>query len=194
MERIQEEKVTSTPKKKINWKREIFENVKTIGVTVLITLFIINFVAQIAVVRGESMANTFHDSNIVMVEKLTQRFSELKRFQVIIFNTHNPEKPHYIKRIIGLPGETVKIDDDGNIYINGELLEEYYGREIIEDPGMALNESTLGEDEYFCLGDNRNNSIDSRFEQIGSVKKKDILGHVFIGLSPWRNPDKEQRK
>jgi len=194
MELIQEKQIINEPKpeKKINWKREIWENVKTIGLTVIITLLFMHFVAQLAVVKGESMANTFHDSNIVLLEKLTQRFSELERFDVIVFNTDNPEKPHYVKRIIGLPGEIIRIDTSGSIYIDDVKLTEYYGREIIQDPGLASNPITLGEDEYFVLGDNRNNSIDSRFEQVGVVKKDIILGHVLVGLSPFKNPNTAQ--
>ena len=200
MELIKEEKVNSKqeqPKNSNNKKQkdlryEIIDSIKTIGVTVVITLLIIHFAVQLSVVRGESMANTFHDSNIVLLEKFTQRFSNLDRFDVIVFNTDNPEKPYYIKRIIGLPGETVKIDDYGNIFINGELLEEHYGREVIEDAGLAATEITVGEDEFFVLGDNRNNSIDSRFEQVGLVKKDEVLGHVALGLSPLINPNEQQ--
>ena len=179
-------------KKKKDWRYELWDNVKTIGITVVITLLFMNFVAQLAVVKGESMANTFHDSNIVLLEKLTQRFSSLERFDVVVFNTNNPDKPHYIKRIIGLPGDSVRIDANGVIYINGEALEEHYGREIIQDPGLAINEITLGDDEYFLVGDNRNNSIDSRFEQVGIVKEDEILGRVAYGLSPFVNPAKQQ--
>ncbi len=188
----QEKEIKSTKKK--NRRYEIWENIKTLVITITITLLFMHFIAQLGVVRGESMANTFHDSNIVLMEKLTQRFSELSRFDVVIFNTGNPQKPHYIKRIVGLPGETIQITEDGTIYIDGNKLDEYYGREIIEDPGIAINPITLGEDEYFVMGDNRNNSIDSRFSEIGPIKKDVILGHVIYGLSPFKNPSIEQRR
>lgn len=188
----QEKEIKSTKRK--NRRYEIWENIKTLVITITITLLFMHFVAQLGVVRGESMANTFHDSNIVLMEKLTQRFSELSRFDVVIFNTGNPQKPHYIKRIVGLPGETIQITEDGTIYIDGNKIDEYYGREIIEDPGIAINPITLGEDEYFVMGDNRNNSIDSRFSEIGPIKKDVILGHVIYGLSPFKNPSVEQRR
>lgn len=189
----EQEKELKRNKRKLR-RYEIWENVKTLVITVVITLLFMHFVAQLGVVRGESMANTFHDSNIVLMEKITQRFSELERFDVVIFNTGNPEKPHYIKRIIGLPGETVQITEDGTIYINETKLDEYYGREVIQDPGIAINPITLGEDEYFVMGDNRNNSIDSRFSEVGPIKKDTILGHVVYGLSPFKNPGIEQRR
>lgn len=196
MELIRQEKLNGPEpkeeKKKINWKRELWENVKTIGLTVVITLLFMHFVAQLAVVKGESMADTFHDSNIVLLEKITQRFSELERYDVVVFDTDNPSKPHYIKRIIGLPGETVQITAKGEILINGDKITEYYGKDVIQDPGIAIEPITLGEDEYFCMGDNRNNSIDCRAPQIGPVNKDIILGRVLWGLSPIVNPNKAQ--
>ena len=188
----QEREIKNNKKKSSRY--ELWENIKTLVLTAVITILFMEFIAQLGVVRGESMANTFHDANIVLMEKLTQRFSELDRFDVVIFNTSNPKKPHYIKRIIGLPGETIRIDEEGTIYINDEKLYEYYGREIIADPGIAINPITLGEDEYFVMGDNRNNSIDSRFAEIGPIKKDVILGHVIYGLSPLKNPGIQQRR
>ena len=173
-------------------KKFLYE-IKDYIIIVVAVILIRSFIVTPAVVDGASMDDTLKDGQLIIINKINYRFNDPKRFQIVVVKNEK-ESDKIIKRIIGLPGETVKIDDDGNIYINGELLEEYYGREVIEDPGMALNEITLGEDEYFCLGDNRNNSIDSRFEQVGCVKEKDILGHVFVGLSPWRNPDREQAK
>ncbi|MDE7031290.1 MAG: signal peptidase I, partial [Lachnospiraceae bacterium] len=90
----------------------------------------------------------------------------------------------YIKRIIGMPGETVQIDDSGAVYIDGELLEESYGREIIENPGRAADPILLGEDEYFVMGDNRNNSSDSRDPSVGNIHRRDIIGRAFIRIWP----------
>ena len=99
---------------------------------------------------------------------------------------YRPGKPttDYIKRVIGRPGETVRIDKDGHIYVNDELLEENYGKEVIEDPGIAEDGITLGKDEYFVLGDNRNNSSDSRDPDVGAVSKSQIKGKVWLRLRP----------
>ena len=83
-----------------------------------------------------------------------------------------------------LPGETVQIDENGNIYINGELLEENYGAETIQNPGRAANPITLGDDEYFVMGDNRNNSKDSRSEEVGNVKRSQIIGRAWLRIWP----------
>ena len=79
----------------------------------------------------------------------------------------------------------MRIDDSGNIYINGKVLKESYGREVIQDPGIARDEITLGEGEYFVLGDNRNNSEDSRFASVGMVKRKNIVGKVWMIIEPF---------
>ncbi|MBQ4374096.1 MAG: signal peptidase I, partial [Lachnospiraceae bacterium] len=95
------------------------------------------------------------------------------------------EKTFFIKRVIGLPGETVYIDAKGTIYINGEKLEESYGREVIANPGLASSEITLAEDEYFVLGDNRNNSEDSRFDDVGNIKRSDLIGRAWVRIYPF---------
>ncbi|MBQ5375559.1 MAG: signal peptidase I, partial [Lachnospiraceae bacterium] len=89
------------------------------------------------------------------------------------------------KRIIGLPGETVRIDTDGKIYVNEALLDENYGYETIEDPGRAIETLVLGEDEYFVLGDNRNNSRDSRDPMVGNISRDRIVGKAFIRIYPF---------
>lgn len=103
---------------------------------------------------------------------------------LLVFPFRYEDNTFYIKRIIGLPGETIQIDGEGNIWINGEILEESYGREIIRDPGLAVEPITLGEDEYFVMGDNRNNSSDSRVEAVGNIHRDEIIGRAFIRIWP----------
>ena len=122
---------------------------------------------------------------ICSVDKITYRFSEPKRFDIIVFPFQYDTDTYYIKRIIGMPGETVQIDYDGNIYINGSLLEESYGREVIQNPGRAAEPITLGEDEYFVMGDNRNNSSDSRDPSVGNIHRKDIIGRAWVRIWPF---------
>ena len=103
----------------------------------------------------------------------------------LVFPFEYKDETYYIKRIIGLPGETVRIDTEGNIYINGQVLNEHYGTEVIEDPGSALDGICLGPDEYFVLGDNRNHSSDSRTPSVGLIEKKDIIGRAWIRIYPF---------
>lgn len=138
----------------------------------------LTFVAQRTVVDGSSMESTYHDGDNLIVNKLVYRFEDPERFDVIVFKPYEDQDIYYIKRVIGLPGETVRIDESGNIYINGTILKENYGKEQIKIQGLAASEITLGEDEYFVMGDNRNNSLDSRFEEVGNVSRDQIVGRI----------------
>jgi len=148
-----------------------------------ITFFIINFVGQRTQVLGASMEATLFEGDNLIIDKISYRFTEPERFDIIVF-PYQYTGDNYIKRIIGLPGETVSIDGDGIIYINGEELEESYGKEVIYNPGVARDELVLGDEEYFVLGDNRNNSSDSREPSIGNIQKDSIIGKAFIRIWP----------
>ena len=154
-----------------------------------LVFLLITFVAQRTVVDGESMEATLQNGDNLIVDKISYRFHEPERFDIVVFPFHNPNKPqdrtYFIKRIIGLPGESVSIDENGVIYIDGEVLEEGYGREIIraDKLGTVTYPLVLGEDEYFVLGDNRNNSTDSRW--IGSIERGDIIGRAWFRMWPF---------
>ncbi|MBR3601280.1 MAG: signal peptidase I [Lachnospiraceae bacterium] len=164
--------------------KEILSTSVYLLVVLLITYLIVNFVGQRTEVVGSSMENTLSDGDNLIVDKITYRFRDPKRYDIIVFPFQYEKNTFYIKRIIGLPGETVEIDLDGVIYINGKELTEYYGREIIADPGIARDKITLGADEYFVMGDNRNNSTDSRSSIVGNIHKKDILGRAWLRIWP----------
>ena len=152
---------------------------------VVVTYLIVHFVGQRTIVVGDSMNNTLYNGDNLIVDKLTYNFSDPKRFDIVVFPFELEEDTFYIKRIIGLPGEKIRIDYDGNIYINGELLEENYGREIIEYPGSADEEITIGEDQYFVLGDNRNESEDSRFDEVGLIDREKLVGRAILRIYPF---------
>lgn len=144
---------------------------------------VITFVGQRTEVEGASMENTLHNGDNLIVDKLSYRFHDPERFDIIVFPFQFQDNTYYIKRIIGLPGETVQIMDDGSIYINGEKLEENYGMEVIkpETIGRAAEPIELGDDEYFVMGDNRNNSSDSRTDMVGNIKRENIIGKPGSG-------------
>ena len=147
---------------------------------------VITFAGQRTEVEGASMENTLHNGDNLIVDKLSYRFHDPERFDIIVFPFQYQANTYYIKRIIGLPGETVQIMEDGSIYINGEKLEESYGREVIqpETIGRAAEPIVLGEDEYFVMGDNRNNSSDSRTDIVGNIKREDIIGKAWLRIWP----------
>ena len=155
-----------------------------IVIVVILSLGIITFIGQRTKVSGHSMETTLSDGDNLIVDKISYRFRDPERFEIIVFPFQYEEHTYYIKRIIGLPGETVQVID-GYVYINGEMLDENYGLEVMDDPGIAAEPITLGEDEYFVLGDNRNHSSDSRDPSVGVLHRDDIMGSAWIRIWPF---------
>ncbi len=154
-----------------------------LGVLCIVYL-VIHFVGQRTQVQGSSMEPTFSTADNLIVDKLSYRFHDPERYDIIVFPLLQEEETFLIKRIIGLPGETVQIDEEGNIYVDGEVIDESYGREVIVNPGRAYEPVELGEDEYFVLGDNRNNSVDGRDPSVGNIKREDIIGRAWLRIWP----------
>ena len=167
--------------------KDVFETIIYIVVVCLVVFLILHFVGQRTVVRGDSMEDTLTDGENLIMDKISYRFSDPKRFDIIIFPGPEEygEHPYYIKRIIGLPGETVQIKD-GLVYIDGrQLKEDVYGiTDYIEEAHDAERPITLKENEYFCLGDNRPVSYDSRYPEVGPVTRSEIIGKVWIRIWP----------
>lgn len=182
-------------------RHELIKIVLYIAGIALLVCLIWNFVGRRSEVIGHSMESTLHDGESVWLDKLTYRFQDPRRYDIVVF-PYQDENTYYIKRIIGLPGETVYIDPDGTIYIGteetlyqnadgtihneGEALSEHYGNEVIQESkrGLAAQPVTIGENEYFVLGDNRNNSQDSRYENVGMITRDEIQGRAVFRLWP----------
>ncbi|MBD5445439.1 MAG: signal peptidase I [Lachnospiraceae bacterium] len=164
--------------------REVFNTSLYLLVVLCLTYLVIHFVGQRTQVSGGSMEPMLSDDDNLIVDKITYKFKSPERFDIIVFPYQYKEDTYYIKRIIGLPGETVYIDDGGSIYIDDVLLDESYGKEIIKDSGRAYTPITLGDDEYFVMGDNRNNSSDSRDPSVGNIKRDDIIGRAWLRIWP----------
>lgn len=164
--------------------KEILSNSLFLLVVLILTLLIVKYVGQRTVVVGDSMEHTLQNGDNLIVDKISYRFGDPNRFDVIVFPFEYKDETYYIKRIIGLPGETVRIDNEGHIFINEILLEEEFGAETIKDPGLAYGGITLGEDEYFVLGDNRNHSSDSRTPSVGLIKRENIIGKAWVRIYP----------
>lgn len=148
----------------------------------ILSLLITKYVAHHTSVEGSSMESTLSNGDQLIVEKISYYFHEPERFDVITFPYD--DNVSYIKRIIGLPGETVQIMD-GTIFINGEILHEDYGNAVMEEDGLASDIIYLGDDEYFVLGDNRNASIDSRKPEVGNIKRENIQGKAWVRFYPF---------
>lgn len=149
------------------------------------TYLVVHYVAQRTEVEGSSMSPTLYDGDSVLVDKFTYRYREPERYDIIVFPYRYQQDTYYVKRVIGLPGETVRIDAQGIIFINDEALDEHYGIEAINRPGYASTPRKLEENEYFVLGDNRNDSMDSRSAAVGLVRRAEIIGRAFWRTYPF---------
>ena len=164
--------------------RTILGYILYILVIIGLTWMIVTFVGQRTRVSGQSMETTLQDGDNLIVDKRSYRFHDPSRYDIIVFPYKYEENTFYIKRIIGLPGETVQVKD-GYTYINGKkLTSDIYGREVMDEPGIAEEPIKLGSDEYFVLGDNRNHSQDSRDPYVGVLKRSDLMGRAFVRIYP----------
>ncbi|MCI9078050.1 MAG: signal peptidase I [Lachnospiraceae bacterium] len=165
-------------------RNSIIELCVYIAIIVICVAFVPKYVLQRTIVDGKSMMNTLKNGENLLVEKVSYHFTDPDRFDVIVFYPHGRDsKDYFIKRVIGLPGETVQIKG-ADIYINGEKIEENFGKDPITDPGIAEKPIKLGDDEFFVLGDNRTVSDDSRYEDVGPVKRENIEGRAILRIYP----------
>lgn len=166
-----------------------------IALVVLAAYLIIEYAVEKTTMMGVSMNTTLNDGDKIIINKLAYLRSEPKRYDVVVFSqSKSGHGYHNIKRVIGLPGETVEITN-GAVYINGKILEEDMEElEAMRVAGLADKPMVLGENEFFVLGDNRNYSEDSRFANIGIVVKSDIIGKAWLRLTPFSIIDKINRK
>lgn len=165
--------------------KEVLKSILFLLIICALTFLFIRFVAQRTDVSGRSMEPTLSDGDALIVDKLTYRFRNPERFDIVVFPFAYENDTYFIKRIIGMPGELVQITEDGHILIDGEVLPEGYGKEVILDPGRAVSPVYLNEDEYFVMGDNRNNSMDSRDPSVGNVHRDELIGRAWIRIYPF---------
>ena len=150
------------------------------------------YVAQRITVHNVSMQDTIDEGDMLIMDKFVYRTRDPKRYEIICFNSSS-EREGLIKRVIGLPGETVQITN-GMIFIDGNQIEDVSGLDKIEDPGLATQEIHLESDEFFVVGDNRGESMDSRSADIGNVKREDILGRAWLRIYPFEKFGKLKSK
>ncbi len=153
------------------------------AVAVFLAFVIVFSIGMRTSVIGDSMEPALHNGQEILMNRILYRISTPKRGDVVVFLPNGNQNTHfYVKRVVGLPGETVQIRE-GNVYIDGVLLDENELFDKIVDPGIAQNELLLEGDEFFVLGDNRNSSEDSRSGNIGAVKKDDIIGKAWFHMA-----------
>lgn len=168
------------------WK-EFLDFIKEVGISLLVVLLVMHFIAKPVIVKGSSMYPTLQDGDFAFSNILGVKMNKISRFDIVII--HIPEKNEYIvKRVIGLPGETVEYKDD-KLYIDGEYVEEPFLDESYTSTYSQFTSDiesiTLGDDEYYCLGDNRPNSSDSRV--YGPFKKDKITSKGLFIFFPFKD-------
>lgn len=161
----------------------IFKWVVDVIVVIMAAVFFLAIIAHKEVVVGSSMSPTFETGDEVLVNELAYGILSPARYDVVAFKVG---EQIYIKRVIGLPGETIQIID-GKIYVDDNKLMFANRTDTIVSPGLAEEKILLGENEFFVLGDNWNNSEDSRFEYIGNVNKNEIIGKAWFVSAPFSN-------
>lgn len=177
---VPEKPKKSVPKVIFGWTFQII-------VVIMFAYVLVYFFGQTRTNIGQSMDTTLSGGDTVLLNELSYRLGGPKRNDIIAFKPNGSTSSHsYIKRVVGLPGETIQIRD-GMIYINDKIYLEKKDYTPMTEAGLAEEPIVLGTNEYFVLGDNRNNSEDSRFADVGLVKKDDIEGRVWFVISPWEN-------
>ena len=174
-------------KRKINVTavREVFSWMIEILLAIVLAFTFVYFIGLRTSVVGQSMSPTLVSGDEILVNRFVYKVTDPKRGDIIVFLPNGNEKSHYyVKRVIGVPGDTVLIQN-GAVYINGEVYKEEIEAAAIEEAGLASEEITLDSDEYFVLGDNRNNSEDSRYANIGNIKKDYIIGKAWFRVAPF---------
>jgi len=181
-----EESVYKLKQEKITKEHPFWELLRFAVLAFLIIIPIRTFIAQPFIVSGSSMYPTFQDGNYLIVDQISYRFEDPNRGDIIVFRFPKDKKKFFIKRIIGLPNESIKIDGSKITIMNdnhpdGFDLNEQYVKNLAFDNMTVV----LGNDEFFVMGDNRNSSSDSR--SWGNVKENLIIGRVLLRLLPVKN-------
>lgn len=172
-------------KKKINPKviKDIGEMIVGSLIAVFLAFVIVFSVGMRTSVIGDSMEPVLYNGQEILMNRVIYRLSLPKRGDVVVFLPNGNQNSHYyVKRVVGLPGEKIQIQN-GSVYIDGVLLEEDDSFDKMIDAGIAANELELASDEFFVLGDNRNSSEDSRSGNIGAVKKDNIIGKAWFHMA-----------
>ena len=167
-------------KRKRQMKDKVFFYLAGILISIFVAFILIRFCVFGITMRGDSMKPAVDDGQFCIASRLSYKIGSPKRDDIIVFKTDDESTSYYIKRVIGVPNDTVQITD-GKILVNGKEIEQK-GSEKILSSGLAGDKIVLGKDQYFVLGDNYNNSEDSRVSSIGNIKKEHIIGKIKLRL------------
>lgn len=173
-----------TEVKKDSLKDTIIDWIKTILTALLIALVLKLFIVDATRVSGKSMLNTLHHDDMLLVNKIGKHFTSYKRGQIVILDAPDYPNRLYVKRVVGIPGDTISLKDD-KVYLNGEELQEPYTSVDYTLPGFDGVEWQLSENEYFVMGDNRLDGASNDSRNFGPITKDEIVGHAFFRIYPF---------
>ncbi len=177
-------------KPKKSAKKEMLSWILTIVTAVVAAFLIRTFLFEPIRVDGDSMSDTLHDKELVFVTKPEYYLGTPSRQDVVICKYPGRHNQYFVKRLIALPGDTVEIRYDrqngtNTLLVNGEAVDEPFLTPERNNSNNAMPQKTLGEDEYFVMGDNRDNSNDSRYPGVGPISRSQIIGHVRFVFFPF---------
>ena len=177
--------------RKMRKRKELMEWILSLLIVLAVAFVIRTFVFCTVVVKGVSMEPNFHHGNIVAVNRFEYIISNPERNDIIVCEYPNSEdNEKIIKRVVGLPGDEIDFEWDSSGYyhllLNGEVLEEDYIEEKMYYLGDMDFPYTVEDGEYFVMGDNRNDSLDSRYKKVGAIEKSEMVGRVFMSLKPFK--------
>ena len=178
------EQTAQTEKPKKDPKKEILSWIVTIAAAVAIALLIRTFLFEPVRVDGHSMDDTLANGEIMFVTKPEYLFGEPQRGDIVICKFPDRGGTLFVKRLIGLPGDTVEVKSNV-VYVNGEAIDQSYLTPDRNDDGRSMSAVTLSDEQYFVMGDNRDNSHDSRASDVGPLTRSQIIGHVRCVLFPF---------
>ncbi len=164
--------------------RRITAWVADLVLVILLACLLVNAFGTRVIMRGGSMAPTLSDENGLLLNRLKGSLLDIERFDIVAYRLSGGDSV-YLKRVLALPGEELQLKD-GRVYINGSLLEDERMSFTIASPGIAAEPVTLGEGEYFVIGENSDGSLDSRFSEVGNISLSQILGTVWFRYAPFR--------
>lgn len=183
LEQVSDTQAEETAKEPFNLKKELWEWAKAIFFAAVIVFIVFNFIIQVVTVKGSSMEPTLENQDRLVISNL---FYTPETGDIVVLSDKTGLDEALIKRIIALPGQTVDINENGEVLVDGKVLSEPYIAELIDEGhrGNMDYPLTVPEGTVFVMGDNRNHSTDSRFLEVGFVEEGEILGRVIFRLLP----------
>lgn len=181
---VVEDKNKDLKPKKPSTKELVLDWLKTIAAALVIAVVIKTFIMDATKVAGDSMLNTLHHGDMLMVNKIGKRFSRYHRGDIVILEAPDYPGRLYVKRVVGVPGDTISLENE-KVYVNGDEIVEPYTSADYTLPTSDITEWTLATDQYFVMGDNRLEGASNDSRSFGPVLKDHMVGHAFIRFYPF---------